>query len=280
MPLDPGAIRAIDFPVTEHRVEERDCMLYSLSLGLGRREPGDWGLTYCYERGLEVFPTQALTIGHPRDWMTPETGITRARVVHGGQKLVMNAPLRPGMVVLSASRVGAIVDKGEGRGAIIVLERTLADKADGTVLATMEWSIFCRGDGGFGGEPETGSRFREMPARAPDWQADLTTGSDAALLYRLNGDTNPIHADPELARKTGFEMPILHGLCLFGMSAASVMRQGKRSLRMIEARFASPAFPGEPLALQVWSEAGEIAFAVSASARNKMVMDQGRMQFT
>ncbi|MDF7776441.1 MaoC/PaaZ C-terminal domain-containing protein [Sphingomonas sp. AOB5] len=278
MPLDPVAIRAVRFPEIEHTLEERDCLLYALSLGLGRAEAGDWGLRYSYERELQVFPTQAVTIGHPGMWLTPDTGVTHSHVVHGGQKLRLLAPMRAGMTVVATNRVAEIADKGEGRGAIIILERTLTDKASGDALATMEWTIFCRNDGGFGGDPKLSGTFTPVPDRAPDWQAPLVTTSDAAMLYRLNGDRNPIHADPGLAKRAGFERPILHGLCLYGMAAAAIMRRGDAGLVEIEARFSSPSFPGEPMTLSVWDDGDGTAFEIIADARGKRVVDHGKVR--
>jgi acyl dehydratase len=277
MPLNPDAIRAIAFPVIEHVLEERDCLLYALSLGLGRAEAGDWGLRYAYERDLLVFPTQAVIIGHPGRWMVPETGVTLSHVVHGGQKLRLHAPMRPGMTIVATNKVGEIADKGPGRGAIIILERELTDKDSGALVATMEWTIFCRSDGGFGGDAKLSGTFTPAPERAPDWQADLTTHDDAAMFYRLNGDRNPIHADPDLDRRAGFDRPILHGLCLYGMAAARIMRRRDRALGGIEARFSSPSFPGEPLTLSVWDEADGAAFEISATDRGKRVVDHGKV---
>lgn len=277
MPLRPDVIRAIDFAPIEHSIEERDCLLYALSLGLGRSGDQGWSLPYVYERDLAVFPTQAVTIGHPGLWLTPETGVTHSHVVHGGQKLWLHAPLRPGMTVVATNRVGEIADKGAGRGAIVILERSLADKRDGTLLATMEWTVFCRNDGGFGGSSELRGSFAPAPQRQPDWQVGIDTTVDAALLYRLNGDRNPIHADPDLARRAGFDRPILHGLCLYGMAAAEVLQRRDGALAAIEARFSSPSFPGEPLSLNVWDQPDGAAFEIEATGRARRVVDHGKV---
>lgn len=277
MPLDPAAIRAIRFPEIVHPVEERDCLLYAVSLGLGRPEAGDFGLTYSYERALRVFPTQAVTMGHPGRWFTPETGVTHSHVVHGGQKLRIHRPIEPGMTILATNRITEIADKGEGRGAILIQERVLTDRASGEIVAVMEWTIFCRNDGGFAGSPKISSGFSPVPERDADHREPLQTHEDAAMLYRLNGDRNPIHADPELATRAGFERPILHGLCLYGMAAAAIMRRTGRDLAEIEARFSSPSFPGESMELLSWDEPGHVAFEIVATARGRKVVDHGKV---
>jgi acyl dehydratase len=276
MPLNEAFCRDLRFPTVEENLVERDCLLYALSLGLGDDPVDGWALQYVFEQNLRPFPTQAVTLGHPGNWMTQQTGITRSRVLHGGQKLRILNPLRPNSRISAANKIVEIADKGEGRGAVIVKERRLVD-ADGTPLAEMEWTIFCRGDGGFGGSGRIERGFSPVPARDPDFTVSFATQPNAALLYRLNGDRNPIHADPVAARAAGFARPILHGLCLYGRAAAWFMRRYGAQLSVIEARFSSPSLPGEALTLRGWDLSTHLAFEIVASDRSKAVLEHGRI---
>jgi acyl dehydratase len=176
-----------------------------------------------------------------------------------------------------------IVDKGEGKGAVMHVEKTLADEA-GTPLASVEMVLFLRGDGGFsktGGGDEAAPASPATPESAPDAVIELPTRADAALLYRLSGDMNPLHADPAVAAKAGFPKPILHGLATYGNACRGILQtfcgHDATKLKSIRARLSSPVYPGETLLLECWRVGGEeIAFRASVKERGVQVLANGR----
>ncbi len=284
MPLDPEAILSRAFPNVRQVVTERDCMLYALSLGLGADPVNPRELAYVYEKGLEVFPTMPVILGRPGVWMDdPRLGITRSMAVHGAQQLELLGPVPIGGTVSAINKVVEVIDKGRGGGAVLVVQRWLTDASTGAPVATLRSTIFCRGDGGFGGKRAANVPVSPIPDRPPDVSADIPISSNAALLYRLNGDVFPLHADPEVARAAGFERPILHGLCTFGMAAAAVIRHfgrnGSRSLATFESRFSHPVTPGETLKIDMWDSDGHIAFSARSRGGGAKVLEYGRASF-
>jgi acyl dehydratase len=281
MPLNSEAILSHVFAEQEQVLTDKDCMLFALSVGVGRDPMDEVELRYVYEEGLQVFPTQAIVLGHPGPWMAdPRMGINRQMLVHGTQRLEFGAPLRPGAPFIARNRILELVDKGDS-GAIIVSERTLTDKASGALLARIESGTFCRADGGFGGQRQLSREFRAVPERAPDAGIDLPTDPNQALWYRLNGDRNPLHASPPFAAKVGFPRPILHGLCTYSVAAHGLMKLAGegRSPRSIESRFSKPVYPGETLRVEAWNEEGGMAFRARAAARDVVVLDRGFATF-
>ncbi|WP_066266687.1 MaoC/PaaZ C-terminal domain-containing protein [Hydrogenophaga palleronii] len=275
----------LNWPFEEivQRYTVRDTQLYALSLGFGD-DPMDAGqLRHVLENGLRPFPTMALVLAHPGPWTAnPATGVNRSGVVHGEQRLTLHRRLLVEGAVRSRARVVAVLDKGEGKGAVIQTERQLHDVATGDLLATIAGSTFCRRDGGFdkAEPPPTKPATPAPPAvpdRAPDATAELPTRPQAALLYRLNGDYNPLHADPAVARNAGFERPITHGLLSFGMAARMLEeRFPPAGIASIGARFAAPMVPGETLQVQMWQEGGEVVFRALCKERQVVVLSHGR----
>jgi acyl dehydratase len=258
---------------------DRDVMLYALSIGLGRDPLDAHDLRYVYERELKVFPTMPLIVGHPGNWMLdPRTGITRTRVVHGAQRLWIHAELPIGRELVTTNRITDILDKAD-KGAILICQRETRDQ-EGAVIARSESSIFCRADGGFGGPAGPSYESEPVPGRAPDRTVALPTQENGALLYRLNQDRNPLHADPEFARRAGFARPILHGLCTFGIAAVAIAKAfPDKALSSIETRFSKPVLPGETVTVDLWQEAGALAFRARVAARDALVLDRGRATF-
>ena len=280
MPLNAAAILAHPFAQYEQTIADRDAMLFALSVGMGRDPMNLDELPYVYEEQLKIFPTLPIVLGHPGPWMADAVfGINRQMLVHGTQRLEVLGELRPGAPFVAANRVLELVDKGES-GGIIVMERSLRDKASGALLARIESGIFCRADGGFGGQRQLSHEFRAVPERAPDDAIELATEANQALWYRLNGDRNPLHASPEFAAKAGFARPILHGLCTYSVAAHALMKmQPGKALRMIETRFSKPVFPGETIRVEAWEEAGGVAFRAKVLARGVVVLDRGFAEF-
>jgi acyl dehydratase len=280
MPLNLDYLSHLRFDPVETTLTDRDAMLYALSIGLGRNPEDSHDLRYVYERDLKVFPTMPLVVGHPGNWTNdPRTGVTRAMVVHGGQRLTTHCELPLGVPVTTTNKITGIFDKGE-RGAVVIIERESFDKGSGTLIARSESSVFCRADGGFGGPGGPAYEFQPIPDCCAQTQLEVSTPDNAALLYRLNQDRNPLHADPEIAHKAGFPRPVLHGLCTLGMAAVAIAKVfPNRTLRSIEARFSKPIFPGELMTIDLWVVDNEMAFRTRVAARNVAVLDRGRAIF-
>ena len=271
----------------EEKIQEysrRDTMFYALSLGFGTDPLDEWQLEHVLEDRLRAFPTMALVLAHPGPWTAlPETGVNRKGVVHGEQILTIHRRLPATARVKSTNRVTAVVDKGPTKGAVIQTEREIYEAETGHLLATLGGTTFCRRDGGFDstGQNTFGSPREEAsdsPKREPDVVAHVGTSTQAALLYRLNGDYNPIHSDPEAARESGFERPIVHGLLTFGL-AARLLEQtfAPLALGSIRARFAATMFPGETLMLRIWRDTDNIVwFSGTCKERDVDVLSKGQ----
>lgn len=274
--------RLLDWPFEDvvQTYTARDAMLYALGIGLGS-DPLDSGqLRYVYERELAAFPTLPVVLCHPGAWIGhPDTGVDRRMVVHGEQGLVLHRPLPAEATVRARTRVTRIVDKGVGKGALVYSERRIVDHASGECFATLTSTSFCRADGGFGGPVEKLAAPHTVPPGAPHLVVELGTLPQSALLYRLNADYNPLHADPELAKAAGYPRPILHGLCTFGVAAHAVVKAvcgyDAALLASFDARFSSPVFPGETISVDIWREGDVVSFQAWVRARQKMVLDNG-----
>lgn len=287
MPIDYAKLKSMQFEPIRHTYTRRDTMLYALGLGVGASDPTDAGdLKYVYEKSLVALPTQAVTLGvAPMLLAQPELGINFKLLLHAEQTLQVHKPLPIEGTVIGESSVDEIYDKGAAKGAILYMTRKLFDASSGDLLSTMGNVAFLRGDGGFGGKSEGAPKPRAVPAdRAADQSAPLTNTANQALIYRLSGDYNPLHSDPEIAAVAGFDRPILHGLCHYGMAGRALIRvlcgdDPSRLLRL-DTRFTSPVFPGEPLQVEIWNiAAGDASFRVVASVRNVIVQDFGRCQY-
>ncbi|OZI29963.1 3-alpha,7-alpha,12-alpha-trihydroxy-5-beta-cholest-24-enoyl-CoA hydratase [Bordetella genomosp. 10] len=279
MPLNYDTIKNWHFDEIRHTYTEKDTMLYALGIGLGEDPVDASQLRYVYERDLQAFPTMSVVLGYPGFWMRdPRAGIDWVRLVHGEQRLTLHGTLPAQGTVIARSRITHVIDKGADKGALVVTERTLHG-LDGQHLATLAQTSFCRGDGGFGQGDAPPAALPAPPERAPDRQVTLRVSPRAALIYRLSADMNPLHADPEVARKAGFERPILHGLCTYGMAARAVVQawaEGDASrLAQLDVRFSSPVIPGETLAFDMWREGDEIRYTARSVERNVLTLNCG-----
>ncbi len=292
MAIDYHHLKARDFGVIRQTYTERDTQLYALSLGLGNDPLDPGALPFVYEGaagGLRALPTQAVVLGYPGFWARePDTGIDWVRLMHGEQRVRWHQPLPASGTVAGMNRITHLIDKGEGKGAILVMERRLETGA-GTLLATLQQVVFLRGDGGYsqqrGGQPSDAPLPALPPTpedRPPDFTDTQATRPEAALLYRLLGDTNPLHADPAVAAKAGFERPILHGLASYGLVAHAVLRQCGDSnparLKALDIRFAAPVYPGETLVTEIWrvpGRPGQLQLRARVAERGKLVLSHG-----
>jgi acyl dehydratase len=184
--------------------------------------------------------------------------------------------------VIGRQRIVEVIDKGAGKGALVLSEREISDKATGEPIATVTHTMFCRGDGGFGGPPRPAPAPHPIPTRAPDTVCDLGTRPEAALIYRLSGDLNPLHSDPAVAKQAGYPRPILHGLGSFGVAAHAVLKSfcGYESRRLVAfaARFSAPVFPGETLRTEMWRDGAVVSFRSSVVERDVIAVNNGRAE--
>ncbi len=258
----------------------RDCNIYALGLGYGSDPMNEVELPYVLERDTLVVPTFLAIIGAPNAWAAdPATGIDYPKLLHGEHRMRFHNPLPAKGAVLSKTRVTRVVDKGEGKGALVVTVREISDAETGKPLGEVEHVSFCRADGGFGKGDEAPAPLPATPERAPDAVVLLPTLPRQALLYRLNGDLNPVHAYPDKARAAGFEQPILHGLCTYGMAARAILQAFAPSepqrLTEIATRFSAPFYPGESLRVEMWRDGERVQFRAVADERNKVVLSHG-----
>jgi acyl dehydratase len=258
---------------------ERDCIIYALGIGLGMNPLDRGELKFVYERfGLQAFPTMAVVLGWPGRMTDPAFGVDEKLVVAGDLKVVLHRPLAPQAQLVSRPRIREVIDKGPGNAAIILNTRDLTAK-DGTLVATVDSSTFARKHGGFGGKVTETPAPPAVPQTPPQIVCDLPTPTNLALLYRLTGDENPLHADPERAKVAGFDRPILHGAASFGIAAHAVLRSVAEyvpaRLHSIEARFSKPVFPGETIRTEIWREGDRVSFQCRVVARDAIVLSNG-----
>ncbi|MFF7710772.1 MaoC/PaaZ C-terminal domain-containing protein [Pseudomonas sp. NPDC007930] len=259
------------FPEVRQAYTAEDCMRYALAVGAGAWEGEPAPLAFTHEAGLKVLPTQVVTLGYPGFWlMAPATGLDWRQVLHVEQAITWHRPLPLAATVYSRSRVAAVYDQGPGRGALLVTERTLHLAGSGECLASLRWVEYCRGEGGCGGPPAPPAYRPQAPARPADASLRWPISPQAALLYRLCGDRNPLHVDPAVARQAGFERPILHGLCTLGAVAYALVNLGlggqPEGLRALRARFIAPVYPGDTLTVSVWRAERQVLADVAGRA--------------
>lgn len=265
-----------DLPPVAHRYTARDTMLYALSLGLGQDPLDEHDLAFVDSRhGPRVLPAMAMILGYPGFWLNaPEIGADTVRLLHGEQGVELVGEIPPAGELVGKTRVVDAVDKGE-KGLLLYTEKHLTDASTGALVARTFATHVLRGDGGMAGAPTQSRPVHAMPASAPDRTVRVQSRPEQALLYRLNGDYNPLHSDPATARAAGFARPILHGLCTFGMVAHAVARQqlapGQR-VRALSLRFSGPVYPGETLEVHVWNDG---AFRARVPERDATVIDNG-----
>jgi acyl dehydratase len=258
-------------------LSRRDTMLYAL--GIGATE-----LAFVYEQNLQALPTMAAVLGSPGFvWRSPEFALDWTRVLHGETSLHLHAPLPVEGEVRGETTFGPIFDKGADKGAVIYTTRRIFDET-GVHVATLGGAIFARGDGGFGGTSEGQPKPHTLPDRPADLTHDLTTAENQALIYRLSGDYNPLHADPAVAQAAGFPRPILHGLCSYGVAGRSVLAtlcgNDPARLKRLNVRFTSPVFPGETIRTEIWRDGeGRASFRALVAKRDAVVLNNGYAEF-
>lgn len=262
----------------EHSWDERDSMLYALGIGMAQDPLDEAELRFVYERDLQAFPTMPVAITLA-DGPLEDIGIDYRYVLHGEQAVTLHKPFPPMGKAKATGRMIGAWDKGPDKGAVFSQKKILTLDGEVTPLATIVTTSFGRSEGGFGGPADGQPAPHLVPDRPPDRIIEMPTTKRQSLIYRLSGDLNPLHADPEAARAAGFERPILHGLCSFAICCRAVMQtycaMDPTRLHHHQLRFSAPVFPGDTLTVSLWREANIISFEAHVTARNITVIRNG-----
>jgi acyl dehydratase len=282
MPLNPDALLSLRIPDTERTYSEKDVMLYALGVGLGHDPVDTRELAFVYEKNLKVLPTFPVVLGfEPFLLRDMGAGVNFEMTVHGEEHLTLHGPLRASGTIVARHRIVDVIDKGAGKGALLLMERVISNKPTGDLLATIRQTVFCRADGGFG-EARPSPPVHPLPQRAPDLACDLPTRPEMALIYRLSADINPLHADPEVAREAGFERPILQGLGTFGVAGHALLRSvcgyDPARLKSIAGRFSAPVYPGETIRTEMWRDGDVVSFRARVVDRDVVAINNGRAE--
>lgn len=285
MPLDYEKLKKWKVEPVTHQYSSRDTILYALGIGLGFDPADEQQLRFLHDKQLQVLPTLATVLGYPWGWIYKvNAGATRLRHVLAEQGITIHKLPPPQGEVVSHLGVTHIVDKGRDKGALIFTERKVYEKHSGDLLCTLTNTMFCRGDGGFGGPDGPLRAPQPIPQRAPDAVCELPSLAQAALIYQLCGDRNPLHVDPAVALAAGFKRPILHGLCTFGMAGHALLKTycnyDPAKLLAIEGRFSAPVFPGETVTTEMWREQNTVVFRAKVAARDAVVINNGRAEIS
>ncbi|MGH8618842.1 MAG: MaoC/PaaZ C-terminal domain-containing protein [Burkholderiales bacterium] len=283
MALDPRKLLAYDIPATEQTLTTRDTILYALGVGLGHDPCDPHQLKFVYEKELVALPTMAIILGYPGPWhVDANGGVTRSHVVHGEQGFRIHRPLPVEGVITGKTKLTHVIDKGEGKGALLYTETEVREKKSNDLLCTLASTTFCRADGGFGGDTGPVKPSHPIPDRKPDHVCDLETRPEAALIYRLSGDYNPLHAEPDYAKKAGYPKPILHGRATFSVVGHALVKAlcayDPARLKSMDGRFSSPVFPGETIRTEMWMDGKVASFRATVPARSVTVLANGRAE--
>jgi acyl dehydratase len=271
------ATKVVDLPLS---YGDSEAILYALSIGMGRDPLDLKELPYVYEQGepLKTVPTLA-TVLVP-DMFPPGLGWDFSQVLHAEQRMRLYRPLPPKADLLIDRRVSEVFDWGPRKGALFLFEAEARLASDDTVLFTLGVTVMARGDGGFGGPSGKGPRPHRAPRRDPDLSCDIATRKDQALLFRLTGDRNPLHADPAVATRAGFGVPILHGMCSYGIACRAVLKTicdyDFSLIESFDGRFTAPVLPGDVITTDMWQDGNIVSFRCSVKDRDVIVLRNGK----
>lgn len=283
MPINSERLLALEFPEIRQRYDWRDSAIYALSVGCGLDPLDESQLRFVDETKLQALPAMATVLGQPGFWARElDSGIDWRRVVNGEQAVAWHRPLAPQGEVVARTRIVDLVDKGEGRGALVTTERQLRDGESNAPVATVRQTIFCRADGGFGGRPTPATTLSATPDGPADEAVSASTSPQSALIHRLCGDLNPLHSDPAAAQQAGFERPILHGLATYGVAQRLLQQAlcGNDPARFVDmsCRYSAPVIPGDLITVDIWRiDPSQAAFRARVAARDVVVLSHGRV---
>ena len=283
MPINLDSVMSASIPTCEHEWKRDDVILYHLGLGAG----ADWlntkELGYTYEKDLRVLPSYAVippyqTAGQviALDGMD----FSPHKTVHGEHEIILNGPIPTKGKVITSTRVEGVYDKGSGALVIIENESRLEGQTD--VLFVNRWSLFIRGEEGFGADPNA-RPAATPPEREPDYVVESPVLPQLAQIYRLSGDKVTMHVDPDIAKQAGFETPLLHGLCTFGIVCKAVVDHALdfdvNALHSFRGRFAKPVFPGETIVTKIWREGDGVIVHADSKERGVPVFSNAACEF-
>jgi acyl dehydratase len=278
MPIDPGVALGATIPPFSTSWDADDVILYHLGIGAGLGKPTDPAeLAYTYEQRLVVLPSFAVVPAF-QGLVTAATGqvpglaVNPIMILHGEQDLELHKPIPTSGAIEHRPRVASLYDKG--KAALVTIE--VESGPPGNPLFTNRFNIFARGEGGFGGDTNAPAPGNQAPDRAPDAMAESPTMSHQALIYRLSGDKNPLHADPDFAKLGGFDTPILHGLCTYGIACKAVVDTlldgDVTAVARYQVRFTGVVFPGETVVTSMWRERDRIVLSATTKERGQPVL--------
>ena len=277
MPINYDEIMSLKSENIEISYTDKDSILYGLGVGLGNDPMDIDELKYVYENGQIALPSMATNFQYHSSLLM-SAKLNFVMVVHGEQKLSIINPIPVSGDFLADMKVLNCFDKGASKGAIIDVETTVKLKSDGTEICKLISTTFARDDGGFDG-PESPPQEIFEPEGSPDIVDEITTKPDQALIFRLSGDYNPLHSDPNFAKAAGFPKPILHGLCTYGVACRSIVKTAcdndVKKLKSFNCRFSSPVFPGETIVTEMWKNGNNINFQSKVKERDKIILKNG-----
>ena len=256
----------------------KDVVLYALGVGSGFSE-----LDYCYEKDLKVIPSFSIAaIFNFLSHVGIESNVNLAGILHGEQELIFHNPIPPEGTLTTEGKITNYYDKGEGKGALVIAESDTYH-SNGKKLFTSILTIFSRLDGGFGGvnAPKKEIIF---PDREPDFEVVDKPNADQPLIYRLSGDVFQLHVDPEFAKMSGFEKPIMHGLCTHGFACRALIKSlvpgEPEKVRKFNCRFSKTLYPGIDIKTQIWkTEEGKALWRTINSQNGETVIDFGEFEY-
>ena len=282
MPINYDEIMSMTSENVEISYSDKDSILYSLGVGLGNDPMNMAELKYVYENSQVALPSMATNFQYHSPLLL-KANINFILVVHGEQKLSFTNPLPVSGDFISNAKVIGCYDKGAGKGAIIEVETTINQKKDNTEICKLVSTTFARGDGGFGGPESPKNEIFKLEGE-PDFVHEIKTKPDQALIFRLSGDYNPLHSDPNFAKTAGFEKPILHGMCTYGIACRSVVESvcegDAKRLKKFDCRFSSPVYPGETIVTEMWKNGSKVYYQSKVKERDKIVIKNGVSEIT
>ncbi len=279
MAIDYDALMAAELKDIPVSYTERDTILYALGIGLGRDALEPRELDYVYERhGPNTLPAFA-TMLVPDD-LIEASGCDIRQMLHRTQTVELYRPLPGSGEFLLNQRVVGVFDHGADKGAEIEIESEVRRSRDDVVVCMLGSRLVLRADGGFYGPPPAVRQRHKVPNRDADMSCEIATRVDQALLFRLSGDMNPLHVDPEAAQAAGFSVPILHGRCTFGIACRAILMTvcdyDFTLIKSFDARFSAPAYPGDLITTEIWQDGDVISFRCRVVARDAVVINNGR----
>jgi acyl dehydratase len=280
MPIDPQHLMELRARGERIAYGSRDAMLYALGIGFGRDPSIEGELGFVFEggEGLKVAPTYASALA--QSVFLKGCGWNESQLVPGSERLTVHRPLSPSGTLLLDCDVIGVRDLGRDAGALVVVRMTARNAGNAQPMFAVERSIVARADGGFGAGLGVTPAWHELPRRTPDLACELEVRPEQGLIYRLSGDLNPIHADPAVARRAGLPGPVMQNLCTLGVACRGILGTicdfDPTLVAAIEARYTGGVYPGDRLRLDLWQDANVVSFQATASARDRVVLDNGR----